>query len=141
MSKRYTVEAAEKTLPYVRAIVDEACEIYVEIRKKGDEHTQMDESRERERQDLRDEIRAGTDRLRECCLEIERLGADLKDYEIGLVDYPAQLDDDEIYLCWKRGEERITHWHPVEAGFSGRQLIPEGCPEWPRVTAASAARD
>ena len=141
MSKRYTVEAAEKTLPYVRAIVDEACEIYVEIRKKGDEHTQMDESRERERQDLRDEIRAGADRLRECCLEIERLGADLKDYEIGLVDYPAQLDDDEIYLCWKRGEERITHWHPTEAGFSSRKPIPEGCPEWPRVTAASAARD
>ena len=141
MSKPYTVETAEKTLPYVRAIVDEACDIYAEIRKKGNEHTKMDDSRDAERQELRDEIRVGADRLRECCLEIEELGADLKDYEIGLVDFPAEFDGGEIYLCWKRGEERITHWHPVEAGFSGRKLIPEGCPEWPRVTAASAARD
>ena len=74
MSKPYTVETAEKTLPYVRAIVDEACDIYTEIRKKGNEHTRMDEARETERQNLRDEIRVGADRLRECCLEIEELG-------------------------------------------------------------------
>jgi hypothetical protein len=140
VSKSYTVEAAEKTLPYVRSVVDEACEIYLEIKKKGDEHTQMDESLERERQDLRDEIRIGADRLRECCLEIEELDADLKDYEVGLVDFPAQLDGKEIYLSWKRDEERITHWYAQEDGFSDRKLIPEGCPEWP-LTAASAARD
>ena len=28
-----------------------------------------------------------------------------------------------MFLCWRYGEDRITHWHEVEAGFAGRQPI------------------
>jgi hypothetical protein len=28
-----------------------------------------------------------------------------------------------VFLCWRLGEERITYWHELDAGFGGRQPI------------------
>jgi hypothetical protein len=55
--------------------------------------------------------------------EINATGAILKDINSGLVDFPAQDGEREIYLCWKYGEEQVLYWHDVDAGFAGRQLI------------------
>ncbi len=36
-----------------------------------------------------------------------------------------KVDDQIVLLCWKMGEAKITHWHSVESGFSGRQPLDE----------------
>jgi hypothetical protein len=41
------------------------------------------------------------------------------------VDFYGQIDGRDVFWCWKNGEERIEYWHEVEAGFAGRQMIPE----------------
>ena len=64
-------------------------------------------------------------RLHELLAEIDSLGVQVKDLEIGLLDFPCQLDDETILLCWKLGEPTIAYWHTVEAGFKGRQPIDE----------------
>jgi len=28
-----------------------------------------------------------------------------------------------VFLCWRLGEDRISHWHEIDTGFSGRQPI------------------
>ena len=38
-------------------------------------------------------------------------------------NFPARLDRRDVYLCWKLGEEKITQWHEVYAGFAGREPI------------------
>ncbi len=43
--------------------------------------------------------------------------------EHGLVDFPATLDGRWVYLCWHAGEERVSHWHELDAGFSGRRPL------------------
>ena len=55
--------------------------------------------------------------------ELESLGCELKDVQQGLVDFRSVRDGEEVYLCWRQGEERITHWHTLESGFAGRQRI------------------
>jgi len=50
-------------------------------------------------------------------------GAQVKDINTGLLDFPAWRYDHEVYLCWKFGEGKIEFWHEIEAGFSGRQSI------------------
>ena len=52
-----------------------------------------------------------------------RIGIEIKDFERGLCDFPHWRDGRVVYLCWKRGEDRIEYWHDVDAGFSGRQPI------------------
>jgi Uncharacterized conserved protein (DUF2203) len=54
---------------------------------------------------------------------LEKLEVVVRDLERGLVDFPALLDGDEVYLCWLIDEPAIEHWHGVEAGFAGRQPL------------------
>jgi hypothetical protein len=54
---------------------------------------------------------------------IEQLGVTLKDVELGLVDFPAVLDGDPVYLCWQFGEDRVRFWHGRSEGFGGRRPL------------------
>jgi hypothetical protein len=53
--------------------------------------------------------------------ELDAVEVIVRDLERGLVDFPAMRDEREVYLCWEEGEDRISHWHETDAGFSGRQ--------------------
>jgi hypothetical protein len=55
--------------------------------------------------------------------QIQETGVLVKDLETGLIDFPCLVDDREVYLCWKVGEERIGFWHDVEEGFAGRKPV------------------
>ena len=57
--------------------------------------------------------------------EIEATGVQVKDLDVGLLDFPCVVDKEVILLCWKLGEEKITHWHGIEEGFAGRKPIDE----------------
>jgi len=62
---------------------------------------------------------------------IEESGAHLKDIRLGLVDFPAELDGEVIYLCWQFGEPEVAFWHRMDEGFAGRQPLPG--PARPRI--------
>ena len=56
--------------------------------------------------------------------QLENLGVQLKDYERGLIDFPAMRDGRVVLLCWQLGEgDQIEWWHDLEAGFAGRQPL------------------
>lgn len=54
---------------------------------------------------------------------LQAIGCELKDLDAGLVDFPSYRDGKLVYLCWKRGEDRIEFWHDLDAGFAGRQPL------------------
>ena len=56
--------------------------------------------------------------------EIGEHGAEVKDLDEGLIDFPALRRGETVLLCWKLGEDRIRYWHTVEDGFAGRQPLP-----------------
>jgi hypothetical protein len=55
--------------------------------------------------------------------EVESLGVILRDPETGLVDFASVREGEQIYLCWRLGEDRIEFWHPRDTGFMGRQPL------------------
>jgi len=57
--------------------------------------------------------------------EINAIGVQVKDLEIGLLDFPCRIDGDIVLLCWKMGEPTITHYHGTEEGYAGRRPIDE----------------
>ena len=58
--------------------------------------------------------------------DLNREGIIVKGIEEGLVDFPAIRDNgQEVFLCWKDGEDDISFWHTVEAGFGGRRSLEE----------------
>ena len=50
-------------------------------------------------------------------------GIVLRDAESGLIDFPSRVDGQEVYLCWRLGEDRVGYWHGPESGFAGRRPL------------------
>jgi hypothetical protein len=50
-------------------------------------------------------------------------GCIIKDLEVGLLDFPAVIDKQDVYLCWKFGEDRIRYYHRQDEGFAGRKPL------------------
>ena len=62
-------------------------------------------------------------RLKDAMAEIDAMGVQVKDLDIGLLDFPCEVDGQIVLLCWKLGEKAITFWHGVSEGFAGRKPI------------------
>ncbi len=114
----FSRDEAERMLPLVRSIVRGMMEDHAERQALLD---RLDPGEEVGR--VRPEIDALTDRLVEGARELERLGAEFKGVELGLVDFPTLRDGQLAYLCWQYGEDRIRFWHSVETGYTGRRLL------------------
>jgi hypothetical protein len=61
--------------------------------------------------------------VKDALAEIDATGVQVKDLDIGLLDFPCKVEGEVILLCWKLGEEKITHWHGTTEGFAGRKPI------------------
>jgi len=64
-------------------------------------------------------------RIKDALAEIEATGVQVKDLDIGLLDFPCKVEGEILLLCWKLGELTITHWHGTDEGLSGRKPIDE----------------
>jgi hypothetical protein len=64
-------------------------------------------------------------RAKDALAEIDSIGVQVKDLDIGLLDFPCEVEGEIILLCWKLGEKSITHWHGTREGFAGRKPIDE----------------
>jgi hypothetical protein len=64
-------------------------------------------------------------RVKDAVHEIDAIGVQIKDLDIGLLDFPCMVNGETVLLCWKFGEKKITHWHGTDEGFAGRKVIDE----------------
>jgi hypothetical protein len=62
-------------------------------------------------------------RIKDALAEIDATGVQVKDLDIGLLDFPCKVEGEVLLLCWKLGEPKITHWHGTGEGFAGRKPI------------------
>jgi hypothetical protein len=61
--------------------------------------------------------------VRHLLLAIQEAGIVIRDIDRGLVDFPAIHDGEEVYLCWELGEDQVSWWHELDAGYGGRQPL------------------
>ena len=132
MPKLFTLEEAERAIPLVEqrlhqaidsrreaATIDQQLrEIATKIHLSGG--AEINPAAVLERRRKKDEA---MEHLRQAVEALQQIGCLIKDLDIGLVDFPAALNDREVYLCWKLGEPRIDYWHHVDDGFASRQPI------------------
>lgn len=126
-ARLFTLESANRTLPLLSRIVRDVVTVYGRVRElEASLHAAATDGRIDSLAGLRAEHDEQLESLRGLAEEVDSIGCELKDGEKGLVDFRAMLDGREVYLCWRLGEERIEHWHELEAGFGGRRRIPSG---------------
>jgi hypothetical protein len=119
--RRFTLIEANRTLPLIRRIASDISNTHATAR---DLHARLTRRMDRSlRHDVETELNAVVNKLQSYVDELADIGAELKDYQLGLVDFVSTHEGREVYLCWKLGEDRITHWHELDAGVQGRQPV------------------
>lgn len=125
----FTLEEAERTLPLLRRILTDLRAEYRIWQDAGAEYELLSGGARADRQESEDLLAArrahteSADRISAYLGEIEAIGCLFKGFDAGLVDFYTLRDDRLVFLCWRVDEDHITHWHDVESGYAGRQLI------------------
>ena len=124
--KLFTVEEANALLPTVRQIVGRIQRGYARVAGAQEAARQAAAGAALGGGGMEGGARyvAALTTLAEAVGQLEALGVQLKDYERGLIDFPAMREGRVVLLCWQMGEgAEIGWWHDVEAGFAGRQPL------------------
>src|SRR5258705_11027093 len=123
--RRFTIEQADSQLPRLQALIERLQRIALQLRGERDtlaarlgvdvQAVAVDRLLAE-----RPELRRVVEELDAAIGAIQSAGVELKDAELGLVDFPAVMDGEAIYLCWQFGEDRVRYWHRRSEGFAGR---------------------
>jgi hypothetical protein len=131
-SKFFSLTEAERLRIQIEPLLVEAMETR---RKLGELDDQLGEVAERIQRsggllvnfEKTARVRVERNRLEESLRSsIERIhatGCIVKDLEIGLLDFPSRLNNEDVYFCWRLGEDRIRFYHRQDEGFAGRKPI------------------
>lgn len=129
--KYFSLAEANRTLPLVKRVVADITTLFPKWRDlvyryemvAADSRAEWGESPEQ--LGLRNDIETVARDINGFLEELEQIGCVFKGFEAGLVDFYGKLDGRDILWCWKVGEDSITHWHELHAGFAGRQPVPD----------------
>ncbi len=116
--KYFTPAEARRTLPLVKNIIRDILQTTREMRLIAEEVNNGIEDDTRIKKLAAD--------VNGFLSELEEIGCYYKDtkFQIGLVDFPALMNGEEVYLCWRSDESDILYYHEIDAGYAGRKLIP-----------------
>jgi hypothetical protein len=134
MSRTFTLSEAETLLPVLESLLRSAMQAKALIEEVDAEFeavksriflnggTYVDIVALNRRKEEREKA---IQRAKDAVAEIDAAGVLVKDLDIGLLDFPCVVGEEVILLCWKLGEQGITHWHNTTEGFAGRKPIDE----------------
>ena len=119
--RRFSVSQANSALPLVRRIVVDIVKTHGLVLRLQAEIERATSAKDQAA--TQTQLDQSVTRLEDFVEELSEIGCELKDYQVGLIDFVGRHDGRDVYLCWKLGEERITHWHELDSGFAGRQSV------------------
>lgn len=124
MPRYFTLEEANTTLEIIKPLLDEILALRQEILNRREEVWPVIQ---------RAVGNGGSQKASKLALEFNRIdalvhqiqdtGVQIKDINIGLLDFPHLRKGREVYLCWKHGEPKIAFWHEIADGYAGRQPV------------------
>lgn len=120
-AKLFTVEEANDLIPRIEALVRRLQANARQARERAAQAGTKADLEEMSRSDPL--IRAVMREMSKSTQEIQDLGAFLKDIDLGLVDFPGEVDGETVFLCWQFGESQIIAWHPISEGFGSRRPL------------------
>jgi len=118
---RFSLRDANRSLPLISRIVSDIVHTHnvaAQLQHKIEKSLNL-----KEQADLHEEMENKIDRLTEYVEELTLVGCEIKDYEIGLVDFRARHQGRDVCLCWKLGEDHIYYWHEQTSSYAGRQPV------------------
>ena len=121
----FTPQEASKLLPDIKPKVKELVERKRVIAKLHDEIEKYNllGFRTPEIAERAAQLDALVDEMSRKIGELEDLGVEVKDLDLGLVDFPAERYGESVMLCWQYGEADVSFWHKANEGYPGRKAL------------------
>ncbi len=121
----FTPQEASKLLPDIKPKVKELVERKRLIAKMHDEIERFNllGFRTSEVAEKAAQLDSLVDEMTRKIAELEDFGVQVKDLDMGLVDFPAERYGETVMLCWHYGEAEVLFWHKKEEGFNGRKSL------------------
>ena len=119
-SRRFTVNQANKALPLVKRVVADIVRAHEEVCSY---QAKLEIAAAKEQPGIQSNLQQSLEHLQDYVDELTDIGCELKDYRLGLIDFIGRHKGHDVYLCWKLGEETVSHWHEIQTGFAGRQPV------------------
>jgi hypothetical protein len=124
--RSYTLEEANALVPQVRAVL---LQLAVEQRRLDATHAAMHRQLEgngnpasaEEATRLEREVADIGDGMRTLLGLLDDLGVQLRDPEMGLVDFPAEREGRRVWLCWRLADPAVAFWHGTDEGYASRK--------------------
>ena len=126
--KYFTAEEADALIPELEKIFDAVAERTAKAELKAASLRKRNQTGDQDHAAAaieRSQLQFLAQGINEWMQKIVEFGALPKGTQPALVDFPARIEGGEAYLCWKLGEKRVTHYHPVDEGFSTRKPLPK----------------
>ena len=129
MPRLFTLEEANALLPRVRELI-----LNIQANKQAAdearlEHEKLDEIKahgngyEMKREQLLSRIADKVRAIRKDLEALHKIGCQVKDLDMGLVDFPSRREGQIVNLCWLLGEDEIGYWHSLDTGFANRKPL------------------
>lgn len=132
-SRHFTLEEANRLVPWLQQLFEQMAFLRDRIAEREAEvyqlasqgHQNGGSKIENLIKERREDINSMISGLREESEKIQKEGILLRDPQRGLVDFLSLRDGEEVYLCWCWVEDEgwVTHWHTIDSGYRGRQLL------------------
>lgn len=124
MPRYFTLEQANEALKIIQPAMAQIMEIRQDILSKQPETWPvLEKAAGNGGSKVTSELAIQFERLEKLVHQIQNTGAILKEINSGLVDFLAKREGRDVYLCWQYGEDGVSYWHDIEAGFAGRQPL------------------
>jgi hypothetical protein len=121
--RHFTREEANALLPQLTAMLDRLRDAKDDLTDEEAHEALSEAAPSNGGGDEGKQVGVGFLEVRRLLETIEQSGIVLRDIDRGLVDFPALLDDHEVYLCWELGEDDVAFWHELETGYGGREPL------------------
>jgi hypothetical protein len=72
---------------------------------------------------VRRDMEAVSSQITDLVDKVQGMDVELKDMDMGLIDFRSIREGREVYLCWKLGEEHVSFWHELDTGYASRQPL------------------
>jgi hypothetical protein len=122
----YTIEEANALMPQVRAVL---LQLAVEQRRLDTTHADMhhqldadgDPASAAQAARLESETTSIREGMQSLLAHLGDMGIELRDIEMGLVDFPGERDGEAVWLCWRMADPRVAFWHRTDEGYATRR--------------------
>lgn len=122
--KHFTIEEARRELPWLKQTFSRVQELVRTLEGRRMAAAQIDRLvRGNGHGSGHPESGKEIGELQQLLASVTEKGIEVKDPSQGLVDFPHWRGEEEVFLCWRYGEEDIRFWHTIKGGFAGRMPL------------------